>query len=285
MLSPNCTLYIVIPVHNRKEYTRQCLISLKKQTWCHHRIIIVDDGSSDGTREMLTAEFPKVIVIPGHGDLFWTAAVNLGIQFALAHGADYVMTLNNDTVAEPSFIENMLYQAQLNPNALMGALDVDLKTGEKYYGGEVVNWRWDRSRYLLDELPTDAQIGLHDVSLLPGRGLLIPRKVFDAIGLFDEKRFPHYMADYDFTLMAKRSGFRLYCNYDATLYTYPEEGGDHKIRKSKSFKNYFRHLFSIHGGGNLRNFTAYALRNCPPNELVPALITGYIRRLAGYWLK
>lgn len=285
MSAHNCTVYIVIPVHNRREYTRQCLLSLQKQTWSNHHIIIVDDGSSDGTKEMLTAEFPRVIVIPGQGNLFWTAAVNLGIRFALAHGADYVMTLNNDTVAHSNFVENMLHHAQQNPDALIGALDVDLMSGEKYYGGELVNWRWDSSRYLLDELPLDAQKGLHEVSLLPGRGLLIPRNVFDVVGLFAEKKFPHYMADYDFTLMAKRKGFSLYCNYDATLFTYPEEGGDHKIRKHKSLQNYFKHLFGIHGGGNLRNFTAYAFRNCPPNDLVPALIMGYVRRLTGYWLK
>jgi hypothetical protein len=93
------------------------------------------------------------------------------------------------------------------------------------------------------------------------------------------------MADYDFTLLARRSGFRLYCNYEARLYTYPAEGGDHKIREKKTLRNYFRHLFGIKGGGNLANFAVYTFRNCPTREILPALVTGFVRRLGGFWLK
>jgi GT2 family glycosyltransferase len=278
-------VYIVIPVHNRKEFTRDCLRSLQRQTVAGHRTIVVDDGSTDGTAEMLRSEFPDVIVLHGDGNLFWTAAINLGINRALLLGADYVLTLNNDTVASENFLEKMLFWANQTPNALLGALDVDLKTQKPYYGGEWVDWKWSTSRYLLDELRKEEQKGLHEVSLYPARGLLIPRMVFETIGLFEEKELPHYMADYDFTHAARRSGFKIYCNYDATLYTYPEEGGDHKIRKSRTFRNYLDHLFSIKGGGNLRNFTLYALRNCPRKDLPASLVTGYLRRIAGYWIK
>src|SRR6185295_5128576 len=102
-------IYIVIPVHNRKTFTRDCLRSLENQTVAnHHRIIIVDDGSQDGTDEMLSIEFPDVIVLSGNGNLFWTAAINLGIRHALSLGAEYVLTLNNDTAASETFMEQML---------------------------------------------------------------------------------------------------------------------------------------------------------------------------------
>ena len=276
---------IVIPVFNRKAFTLACLQSLKKQTVPADYTIVVDDGSTDGTGEMLNKEFPEVIVLKGSGNLFWTAAINMGIRHALSLGADYVLTLNNDTLASDDFLEKMLAGAEQKPNALIGALDVDSTTGQPYYGGEIINWKWSTSTYLLNTLKQKDQKGLHEVSLFPGRGLLIPRKVFDVIGLFEEKRLPHYMADYDFTHMAKRNGFNIYCNYDAILYTYPEEGGDHKVRKFKNLKNYFNHLFGIRGGGNLKNFTIYTFRNCPSNTIVSSLITGYFRRIGGYWLK
>ncbi|HWA33082.1 MAG TPA: glycosyltransferase family 2 protein, partial [Cyclobacteriaceae bacterium] len=279
------TVAVVIPVFNRKEFTRDCLISLAHQTRPADYIVIVDDGSTDGTQEMIRNEFPETIIIEGDGNLFWTAAINLGIRRALNMGVDYVLTLNNDTVASSAFIENMLAATTNDNHALIGALDVDMKTKKPYYGGEYFDWKTGKSTYLLDVLPAAAQRGLHEVSLFPGRGLLIPRKVFDAIGLFEQKKLPHYMADYDFTLMAKRYGFRMYCNYDAVLYTYPSEGGDHKLRKRKSLKNYFDHLFGIKGGGNLRNFTIYTFRNCPSREILPALLSGYARRIGGYWIK
>jgi GT2 family glycosyltransferase len=200
-------------------------------------------------------------------------------------GADYVLTLNNDTVASENFMEQMLLWANLTSNALLGALDVDIKTQRPYYGGEVNNWPWSESRFLLSNLNTEEQKGLHEVSLYPGRGLLIPKAVFDAIGLFEEKKLPHYLADYDFTQMARRKGFKIYCNYDAKLFTYPDEGGDPKLRKQKSLRNYFLHLFSIRGGGNLRNFTIYTFRNCPKKYLAASLLTGYLRRIGGYWLR
>lgn len=278
-------LCVVIPVYNRIQFTKECLESLDRQTMKADMIIVVDDGSTDGTQEVLKEWFPHVTVLRGTGGLYWTASINMGIRHALLLGADQVMTLNNDTIASERFIEMMVAASKAVPRALIGALDVDSSTKKPYYGGEIVNWRWSTSKYLLDFLSKDQQRGLHEVSLFPGRGLLIPKVVFDTVGLFDEERLPHYMADYDFTLTAARAGFKIYCNYDAPLYTYPDEGGDHKIRKSKTWSSYWKHLFDIKGGGNLVNFTRYAKKNCPPGSLWASLFTGYTRRLIGFWIR
>ncbi len=278
-------IYVVIPVHNRKRFTKECIQSLQNQTYTDHRIIIVNDGSTDGTGEMLETEFPEVIVLHGDGNLFWTKAINLGIRKALELGADYIFTLNNDTVATSDLLEKMMEWAAKTPNSLLGSLDLNFHTKKPYYGGEKINWPLAKSRFLLDDLDESARHGLHEVSLFPARGLLIPRQVFETIGLFEEKKLPHYMADYDFTHMAIRNGFKVYCNYDARLYTFPEEGGDYKIKKNpKNLRNYYDHLFSIKGGANLRNFTIYTFRNCPVAYIPFSLTMGYLRRLGGYWI-
>jgi GT2 family glycosyltransferase len=260
-------------------------MSLKDQTNKDFMIVVVDDGSSDGTLEMLESEFPEVICLKGDGNLWWTASVNLGIDYALKNGAELVMTLNNDTIASNDFIEQMIRWSQKMPDALFGAFAVDQENNQPVYGGGKIRWLTASTIDLLEQLPESERKGLHEVDHFPGRGMLIPRKVFDKIGLFNEKELPHYFADYDFSHQAYKNGFKIYCNYDAMLYTYPEESGDHQNRRTKSFQNYRNHLFGIKGGGNLRNFTTFALRNCPTVYLPSFLIAGYAKRFMGYWLK
>lgn len=278
-------IYIVIPVFNRKEFTKACLESLNRQTDKRFKVIIVDDGSTDGTDEMLRTEFPEVEVLHGDGNLFWTAGVNMGIRHALKLGADKIMTMNNDVVVDERMIEQMYKWHAQKPEALIGALELDAATGKPIFGGERLDWLLGKTQQILEIIPEKERKGLHAVTHLPGRGLFIPRIVFEKIGLFDEDRFPHYIADYDYTHTARRAGFELFVNYDATILTYPEESGDRQNRKTKSFKNYYNHLFDIKGGGNLRDFTRFTFKNCPPPYIPYYLANGYARRIFGYMLK
>ncbi|MBU6120463.1 glycosyltransferase family 2 protein [Hymenobacter siberiensis] len=277
-------LYVVIPVFNRKQYTRDCLLSLRQQTRADFRVVVVDDGSTDGTAQMLAQEFPEVEVVTGNGQLFWTAGVNAGIRRALALKATCVMTMNNDVLALPNFMAQMLAAAERHPTALLGPLELDVSTGEPVYGGERLDWRTNTRRDLLTELAPAERHGLHPVTYLPGRGLLVPLAVIEAIGLFDEQRLPHYLADFDYTSVARRHGFPVFCNYDARLSTYPEESGQEQTRRQRSLRGYYQHLFGIRGGGNLVNFTHFTFKNCPRPYLPYYLLNGYARRLVGYFL-
>jgi len=276
------TLAVVIPVFNRWAFTKACLDSLRKQSFTHFTTIVVDDGSTDGTLENLKS-YPEVLVLQTKGDVFWTGTVNLGIEAALAAGAQRVMTLNNDVLCPPTFIEGMLLASEREPNALIGALALE-GTGQPRvaYAGERWHWLSDSSTPIAASKHYPL-LGLHAVTHFPGRGLLIPKACFDAIGLFDAGRFPHYMADYDYTMVARRAGFKVFVNYDAPLITYPEASGDRALRAQKSWKNYAKHLANIRGGGNLRNFWLYSLKNCPPFWLPINLFVGTAKRLAGYW--
>ncbi len=278
-------IYIVIPVFNRKEYTKACLESLQAQTDQNFKVVIVDDGSTDGTEQMLREEFPEVYVLRGDGNLFWTAGVNMGIRHALKMGAENIMTMNNDIVVDKGLIENMYRWHKEKPEALLGALELDIETGNPIFGGERLDWKRSKIQVLLEVLPKSEQHGIHRVTHLPGRGLFIPRVVFEKIGLFDQDRFPHYIADYDYTHTARRAGFELYVNYDAKILTYPDESGERQLRKDKSLKNYYKHLFDKKGGGNLRDFTRFTLKNCPKPYIPFYLANGYTRRLIGYLIK
>jgi GT2 family glycosyltransferase len=275
-------LYIVIPVHNRKHFTQECLRSLCRQAVRGFKIIVIDDGSTDGTRGMIEREFPDVHILSGDGNLWWTRATNLGVEYALSHGALYIMTLNDDTVATDDYIERMMLWAAKEPNAILGSVAVDAVTRKPIHGGEIVNWKMADYISLLSILTAEEQHGIHDVTHLPGRGMLIPAIVFKTIGLFDAYHFPQCMADFDFTHRAARAGYRLFCNYDAHLIIYENSVTTLHFRRNKNFKNYWYHLFGLKSGSNLVKFFFYAMRNCPITCLMLFLSIGFCRRIFGY---
>lgn len=279
------SLYIVIPVHNRETFTRECLFSLREQNLQDFLTVVVDDGSKDGTSEMIKMEFPEVILLKGDGNLWWAGATNFGIRYALDYGARYIMTLNDDTLVEPNFVRTMLSWSQRNPGALLGALAVDFDTKRTVYAGEVIRWLTASYRPASDPRRASEINGLQEVTHFSGRGLIIPAEVFRQIGLFDAEHFPQTLADYDFTHRARKAGFKVYCNYDARLLMRTMESGSVKLRMEKSWANYWLHLFGIKGAANLKYFTFYALRNCPKKYVPFFLSLGLLRRIFGYLLE
>ena len=278
-------IYIIIPVHNRVDFTKDCLASLEKQTYGQFMTVVVDDGSTDGTSEMVRSQFPEVEVLNGDGSLWWTGGINLGIEFALKQGADYVLTLNDDTILPDNFVEKMVFWASEKPEALFGALEKDYGSKEIMYAGQLApSWAKDQANYLLKDQKSANLAGIQAVKIYHGRGLWIPAPVFESIGLFDTKRFPHYMADFDFTLSASEAGFRIFCNFDAVVYSFPEASGESIIKKKRSINTFHKHLFDVRGGGNLVNFTRFTFKHCPIHLIPPRLLVGYSRRLLGFWL-
>lgn len=278
-------LYIITPVYNRKKFTENYLNALSKQSVRDFKIIIVDDGSTDGTSSMIKEYFPDVILLHGDGNLWWAEATNVGVRYALDQGADYIMTLNDDTLPAEDYIEKMLCWSEKKPKALLGGLAIDAKNNKPIYGGEIRSFITGKRSFLLDELKIEEQHGLHKVNIFPGRGLLIPVEVFAKVGLYDSKNFPQAIADNDFTCRANRAGYNIFCNYDAIIKIFPDETGGVKLIKKKSLYNYYQHLFGMRGAGNIIRFTIFAYKNVPKIYLIPFLFNTLPRRSFGYWFK
>ena len=281
-------IYIVTPVFNRKKFTKNYLQALQKQTVKDFKVIIVDDGSTDGTYEMIEKEFPEVILLKEKGDLWWAEATNIGIRRGIGQGADYIMTLNDDTLPEPDYIYMMIKWLKEKPKALLGALAIDIKSLKPIFGGEILNWKSCKYESLLDKIPIMEQKGLHKVNVFPGRGLLIPVEVFQDIGFFDSKNFPQTVADLDFTIRATNAGYSIFCNYDAKIKIYPEESGGVKLVKNRSWKSYYEHLFGMRGAANIKWFTKFTFKNAPKEYLIKFLVVGLLKRIVSYpirWIK
>lgn len=244
-------IYIVIPVYNKIAYTRNCLNSLKGQTYSNFQTIVVDDGSKDGTAEAIASEFPEVKLLKGDGNLWWTGATNMGVEYALqsADEQDFILTLNNDLEVHEDYLEQLLKVYRQKKPCLVGSVSVNIHEPEKV---EFLGVKWNKitakSRPVIREKISYSQLKEQydylPTDLLPGRGTLIPVEAFHKIGLFDFKRFPQYVADYDFARRAYNAGYKLIVSTKAVVQSIVESSGL-KYKDKPSFKIFFQSLSSI----------------------------------------
>lgn len=247
--------HIVMPVFNRVGLTLGCLSGLSAQTDKGFRTILVDDGSTDGTSSAVKEQFPDVKILSGNGQLFWSGSVNLGIRHVLqdAHADDRVLLLNNDTYHETDFISCCRAQTEKYPDALLGSVIVESpENGAIRSGGVRINWYTAKHRGVnqgknISEIPPGH---IEPVSTLTGRGVVIPVKVFHAIGLYDERHFPQ-CGDTELPRRAEMSGFPLYVGYDMRTYDAGDDGVSVNFRKRYSLSDAFTYFFDIRSHANL----------------------------------
>jgi GT2 family glycosyltransferase len=199
-------IFAVIPVHNRVDQTLRCLRSLSTGT-VTATAVVVDDGSTDGTAWAVAHAHPDAVVLRGDGDLWWAGATNLGVEHALANGADYVLTLNNDGVLAPTALEVLLDLERTDGPALRCSQRHHLDRPDHVSSvGRVMDWTLPRG-YRRATPGGDEPIR---VDAAGANAMLVPRRCFDEIGPFDAEHFPQCWSDWDFQLRAKAAGWSLY---------------------------------------------------------------------------
>jgi GT2 family glycosyltransferase len=277
------SLFVIIPVHNRIHYTRKCLLNLEKQTFANFQTIVVDDGSTDCTSEMIRDRFPEVVVLKGDGNLWWAGGANLGIEYALKHDADYILMLNDDVEIDEGYLQSLADDAVQFPHTIIGsALFDSADKSTLVYFGEKVNWITAKNRMnRIQLLNGDIKHAVSD--LLPGRGLLIPAEVFKKAGYFDARRLPMGGADHDLVWRARKFGYRAICSLNSKVYCYIDETAVAKFKQKRSLVNLYYYLFSIRSSANLKMRFYFAIKNCPKHFLPLYLPIDFIRLFGSYF--
>jgi len=240
-------LFLIIPVHNRKELTHSFLKSIFSQTNKNFETVIIDDGSTDGTSLMIQNSFPSVKVINGDGNLWWTGAINLGVKYAIQNGANYILCLNNDLICPNDYIQNILSNIQKYPDSIIGSLVVShLDEDTIIDGGSCINKYTAKNRSLyngkkLSKIKFDDEVA--KVNILSGRGVVIPAPVFPKIGLFN-KKLPQYGADYEFSIRAFSCGINLMLAYNAKVYSFEKTHNIKKRYNELGIMQFTKSLFS-----------------------------------------
>ena len=194
-------VWLLVPVHNRRTITKRCLTHLDGlgiRAWAE--VLVIDDGSIDGTLEMLREDFPWVRTVSGDGSLWWAGAMRLGMETALAAGAECVCWLNDDSLPEQGSLEHLVRLAVENKAVCGGVCRTP--DGAFVYSGGIMKHRWPRCAATSPK-PTEPPL---PVEWLHGNMVAIPASVCGRIGIPDGSWIKHNFADVDFTLRAHRAG-------------------------------------------------------------------------------
>ena len=285
---------IVIPVFNRLNYTRQCLACLAAQTYRDFQIIVVDDGSTDGTEAMIRAEFPDVVVLRGDGNLWWTEATNWGIRYARERQqtseGNFILTLNDDTLSDPDYLQTLLDAYTQHKPCLVGSVSVNSNNPEKLeFAGTAFELYTAGGRHMAEDYHNSykelaSRTTYVESQSLPGRGTLVPMEVFDKIGLYDSKRYIHYMSDVEFSVRAHKAGYRLIVNVASVVHEYIEATGI-MVEQDITLKQFIAGFTSIKSATNLRARYNFAIAHSKTKLLyfffdVARICTGFLLRKA-----
>jgi N-acetylglucosaminyl-diphospho-decaprenol L-rhamnosyltransferase len=249
------TVHVIVPVYNRLTLTQSLVACIRRQKLNRElQIWVVDDGSTDGTSEWLSAQ-DDIAVLKGDGSLFWGGAVDLALHKLQIKAAqsDWVLLINNDTTVTENFIQQLLNAAILHAPAAVGSVIRDEENHARLLsvGARIDAWRFFTSDLLnVPELQAKSNSVL-EVDALSGRGVLFSLACLTAAGGMRPNVLPHYLADYELSMRARKLGWRLLVLLEASVYSSDEYGS---ARRDLTF---FDRLFSIRSPLYLPAFIAF----------------------------
>lgn len=273
-------VYCVVPVYNRLEFTRRFLEYINEQDYPSVRVIIVDDGSTDGTRDYLAQVLrPSLKILNGDGNLWWSGAMRLGMSYVMgvAKASDYLLMINNDVRIERDYISTLVRESIANGAAVVGSSQRDNVSGSLLSSGWFIDF-WAMRFFTMDDREQKIT-----VNALPGRGVLFPMQAVFQAGNVNARLFPHYYADMEYTARVAELGWKILISKAANVFS-SSEPSDMQVRARGMLSKYFsfrsKHnllhkilLFSVRGPLVLR---ILAIPRFPF-----ALLVNYIRRFYG----
>lgn len=197
---------VLLTCFNRKELTRRCLRSLQLDSYSELKVeaFVVDDKSTDGTKEMLMEEFPNVHYIEGTGSLFWNKGMHRAFECAHEIGYDFYLWVNDDSVFDDGIIGKLVacyYSIREKPQTIITGY---MENGDR----TVVTYPAFSKKKSIIPLATNRMLPTNvpqKCVTMHGNCVLIHRSVVDRIGIMDPY-YAHGIGDADYGYMASRNG-------------------------------------------------------------------------------
>src|SRR5437868_900505 len=193
MSNSDCAKTVIIVLNwNSHETTNQCVQSLLAMEGDSFEILVIDNGSRDGSVEYLRRAFPQVEIIANSHNLGFAAGCNVGMKRALGQRADYVLLVNNDTVVTASFLAELLAESERNPNAGMVSPKIyyfDERDRIWWAGGRFSLWQGIPRHLGRNEKESGRYETAKVIDWATGCAVLLKCAALQEVGLFDEEIF------------------------------------------------------------------------------------------------
>jgi GT2 family glycosyltransferase len=279
---------VLLPVFNAIEYTKKALINLQElekpvegsgYSFIH---IVIDDGSSDGTSEFIRIHFPNVILLKGDGNLWWSGSVNRGAEYAVnTMNADFLLLWNNDIKADSNYF--------LTLTGILEKADKKLVIGSKIYSDKDTIWSMGgtfnpytgKKIHLAYSVKDSAEYNqVITADWLPGMGTILPASVLEQVGLWDEKNFPQYHGDSDYTYRTKLAGYTIKVFPELKIWNDISNTG---IEHRGSFRTLLKSLRQIKSYNNIRKDLLFYRKYARSPLAFWALCVKYGRLFGGFF--
>jgi GT2 family glycosyltransferase len=273
---------VVIPTFNSLGALKRCLKSIEWASHTQTSVVVVDSGSSDGTREYLKT-VPWVVSFDGSPDMWWAAATNAGCSIAVRKlGVDAIALLNCDcTWDESSFVA--LRDALLRRPGDIHCSRVLVKTPRALLsaGGVVRRSGLLSVRGFYASADTTYPGG--EVEWCGGMGVLFSASLWSQLGGFDEMSFPHYYADADFCLRARKAGRAVWYCADSVLENDRDSSALYVPKTGARLSDLAFLLVSRRSPSNIRDSFLFYRRHAGPR--LPAALADLYWRALGSGVK
>ena len=218
----NPLVFVIVLNWNNATDTIECIESLENSDYQPFVPIVIDNGSTDGSVESIREKYPQLSIIELEKNLGYAEGNNVGIQYAIDSGADYVLVLNNDTLVEAMMLRELVTFAETNEKiGMIGPKMYCHQPADTIFAtGSFVDWsRGETSNrdMFLPAPKIEIDLKPEQVDFIAGCGVLVSRKLLEHVWLLDPIYFLNY-EDVDWGVRAQRKKFEIWYTPNAVLW-------------------------------------------------------------------
>ncbi|AKB29026.1 Glycosyltransferase [Methanosarcina siciliae C2J] len=246
---------IILLNWNGKNDTIECLESLKNITYSNYDILLIDNGSTDGSPEFFRQKYPEIEVIENGENLGFAEGNNVGMKRAIEKKVDYVLLLNNDTIVDPEFLTELIKVAEnYSEVGIVGPKVYFHNNHNRIQSvGGTINYFTGRTPLIGCNVPDHGQYDkTREVGYVSGCALLARIDVMEKLGFLCSDYFAYY-EEVELCIKAKYNNFKVVYVPNSKIW--------HKEAVTSKKSNYYTYLYT-------RNRFIFMKRNGTPLQII-----------------